>query len=1669
VALITKTVDGSGTGSFTSNITGLSSGVKYYVRSYATNSSGTAYGAEINFTTLDTEVPTAFTATTGSVTFNSVELLLNATDNSGSINYTISYGSGPTVVNTTGTSGVQKSNIITGLTASTDYSFSVVAKDASNNAAANNPIIVTATTTENTNTECSGFSTEKLQELDFLTGYNYTFSTTGSGTTASVKVDFELLDNRTGVNAYAWTYNPNFAEAAMTLVSGKKYTKTFTNQTIGATFTVACKFSFAGGMSVTKKFLYTVGNSCLTVPGKPTSVVATAGNGQASVTFTAPASNGGSAITGYTVTSSPGSFTSSGASSPLVVNGLTNGTAYTFSVTATNIIGTGAASSSSNSATPATTPDAPTIGTITPLNSQLSVAFTAGATGGSTITNYKYSTDNGSTFTACSPAQTTSPVVITGLTNGTPYNVQLKAVNAIGDGTATASTAATPATIPGAPTIGTITPTDGTLSIAFTAGTTGGSAITNYKYSTNGGGLFTACSPTQTTSPIVITGLSNGTSYNIQIMAVNANGDGTATVSTAATPSVAAIAPSAPTITGITPSSGQLSVAFTAGSNGGSAITNYKYSSDNGSTFTACSPEQTNSPVVITGLTNGTLYNIQLIAVNAIGDGTATSSTAATPANVPDAPTIGTATAGNAQASVVFTAPESNGGSSITSYTATSSPDGFTSVGASSPLVVSGLTNGTAYTFTVTATNVIGIGAPSSASNSVTPATTPGAPTIGVITPANGQLSVAFTAGSTGGSAITNYKYSSDNGATFTACSPEQTTSPVVITGLTNGTPYSVQLKAVNIVGDGTATASTAATPATTPGAPTIGTATFGNAQASVTFTAPVSNGGSSVTGYTATSNPGGFTASGATSPLVVTGLTNGTSYTFTVTATNIIGTGNPSSASNSVTPLSNIPVIAAPTPPTRVAGDVKSIFSDAYTPIAGTTDFFPGWGQVTTVTNVSVEGNTTMKYSTFNYEGTNLGSDLNLTSLGMTHLHLDVWSPDENLIRLSLIQRTPQSERPVNSTITPYTWNSIDIPISDFTSQTSFLVTAIYQLKMEGSGWYPTNTGVRPTVYIDNIYFYKAVPGVPTIGTATAGNGKASVAFSAPSVTGGTAITGYTVTSSPAGGTATGASSPLIVNGLTNGTAYTFTVTATNTQGTGAASAASNEVTPHAITNIIEVGTSSSVLDLSLTGVSDLKVLNGITLTGNAEKTVNSITVESGGKLNVSSGSPLIVGTLTFKAIKDASSFSSKLDAGITATTVRLFKTIDDTKWYFMAFPCDVAVAGITKSDGSEMTGLGTDWFIKYYDGNKRSIDGVSSGSNWVSVLDGTLTAKKGYIFGLKTGKPETEILFPLNPSILTAETESTVPVLSYSAGSAGTNHLGWNLVGQPYLSKYNANTNTSAPSFMVMPNVDGKTYTVTSKVANSLPEVNPFAAYFVQSGSNGNISFALTSRQNAPSSVANNVSENIQLNVSTATGVDNTYLIMDNDQTTDYQIGEDMEKWIGTGTDKPQVYTMLGGINYAFNALPMSNVVNLPIGFYTKTSGNSTISVNASQAPSLSKLLLTDISNGTTIDLLASNYNFIADAGTDNSRFVITAQRVPTDNNLINNSEGESGISIVNGKLLIVNLKQSTVIRVYDATGRLVITKTANNSSMEIPLSVVGLYTVQIGLQTRKIINKK
>jgi len=300
---------------------------------------------------------------------------------------------------------------------------------------------------------------------------------------------------------------------------------------------------------------------------------------------------------------------------------------------------------------------------------------------------------------------------------------------------------------------------------------------------------------------------------------------------------------------------------------------------------------------------------------------------------VPGAPTIGTATAGNAQASVTFTAPSSNGGSPITGYTATSAPGGKTGSAAASPISVTGLTNGTAYTFTVTATNSVGTGAASSASNSVTPATVPGAPTMGAATRGNGQATVNFSPpSSNGGAAITSYTVTPSPGGRLVT----GTASPITVTGLTNGTTYTFAVAATNRVGTGaTSGLSNTVTPATVPGAPTIGAASGGNAQVSVAFTAPFSNGGSAITSYTATASPGGKSGTATASPVTVTGLTNGTAYTFTVTATNAVGTGAASAASSRVVPDA-VPTVSISTPGNGATGSAPAAFSLSATASAG-------------------------------------------------------------------------------------------------------------------------------------------------------------------------------------------------------------------------------------------------------------------------------------------------------------------------------------------------------------------------------------------------------------------------------------------------------------------------------------------------------------------------------------------------------------------------------------------------------------------------------------------------------------------------------------------------------------------------------------------------------------
>lgn len=490
----------------------------------------------------------------------------------------------------------------------------------------------------------------------------------------------------------------------------------------------------------------------------------------------------------------------------------------------------------------------------------------------------------------------------------------------------------------------------------------------------------------------------------------------------------------------------------------------------------------------------------------------------------------------------------------------------------------------------------------------------------------------------------------------------------------------------------------------------------------------------------------------------------------------------------------------------------------------------------------------------------------------------------------------------------------------------------------------------------------------------------------------------------------------------------------------------------------------SSSLLTSS---TCDVIIPSGGTLSVDAAMTVRDLTVAAGGKLDLSA-SLNVLGNLIFK--DDATgSFSAYVgSSGITVTgSIYYYKSIDNTKWHFVSFPCDVLLTNIKKSDGSAMGTLNTDWFLKYYDGARRVT--LAAGSNWANVTAGAtptkLNAYQGYILGLADGQPLTEIRFPLASAVVTSEPAHNVSVVAHgSALAIADNHKGWNLVGQPYLSNYDL----KGINATYMTRWSGIAYTDWSHFDTA--NLRPFEAFFVQADdalASSNMTFSLGSRQSVRAAVSNDLSDRVQLNFTTETGTDRTNVIIDESESAAYQINHDLEKWITTA-NLPQIYTNLGGVNYAFNALPMGNAQNLAVGVYSKTAGTSTISADLSNATGISQLLLTDHVDNVTTDLLTSDYNFTASAGTTNSRFTLSAQRVATTTGIVDTAFNAPQLLVVNGVLLVKNITERTKIKIFDTLGRLLASKEIANNSLELPFSGSGLFTVVVQAKEKAWVKK-
>jgi outer membrane protein OmpA-like peptidoglycan-associated protein len=747
-------------------------------------------------------------------------------------------------------------------------------------------------------------------------------------TSVTVNVNTQTADGGSPITNYLVTANPGGAFANLSGASGGNVLISGLTSSTNYTFKVIATNAVGNSIpSISSAQITTLSPSAPSAPTIGTASVA--GATSASVTFTAPTNNGGATIDSYTATSSPGGFTGTllgSAAGSITVSGLTQGTTYTFTVKAYNSAGASSSSSASNSVVPQVlSGPAFTSNTITG-SKVVGQTLTANpvATGvpnptytyqwkrggadisGATSSTYLLTTADGGnsisvsvtatngsgsatnisaetapiprvaqtiTFASLASPKITARSVTLGVTtgyglatassgltptytSGTPALcsttvagvIQLLGVGtcsiiAAQDGSAnygkadtvTASLIIT-ADVPSAPSINSVSTSgasgSGSITVALTKGSNNGAAIDSFTVIATTGGIDTSivvAASAAETATVTVTGLTIGSAYTVAIKARNAAGwSVTTSYGSAVTPADAPYAVTALRSTQNGPN--QLTVNFTPPSSlSGGNFTSYQYfitprgnsfSGTPTSTSTVGAPSSSapaDPGYTFTGLTALAAYDVKVV-VTTVGNGAALAAATAllnqVPSAAPNAPSVTLSQTDSQTVRMDWRTSGSNG-SAITSYAPTLLVDGSSQTCTNSFNIegsyctVTGLLGGQVVTASATATNAIGA-SPAGTATSVTIIGLVGAPTSLVATPGNGQLSIAFAL-VTNGDRVINFAYSVD-GTNYLGV--EGTSSPVVISGLTNGTAYSIYLKAVGANnGIGSASAAVTGTP----------------------------------------------------------------------------------------------------------------------------------------------------------------------------------------------------------------------------------------------------------------------------------------------------------------------------------------------------------------------------------------------------------------------------------------------------------------------------------------------------------------------------------------------------------------------------------------------------------------------------------------------------------------------------------------------------------------------------------------------------------------------------------------------------------------------------------------------------------------------------------------
>jgi hypothetical protein len=560
-----------------------------------------------------------------------------------------------------------------------------------------------------------------------------------------------------------------------------------------------------------------------------------------------------------------------------------------------------------------------------------------------------------------------------GLTNAVEYCFEVAAVNEAGEGEFSAgaggASCGTPDVRPEAPSAPVVTFDDAQLSLTWATPLNQGSPINNYQVRISGG-LQDISAELGVTNSHVWTDLTNGTDYTFEVRARNdsVDNDGWSDWSPLSSPEHPLTVPAAPAQPGAERGDRQVRVTWQAPDDGGDQISSYQVRSSIGSDWITVTPQGQTNVHVWENIPNGTDVSFVVRAVNRDPASTtpgniSPSSPVVRACSVPDAVAQPSVVRGDTQVTVSWSPPNDQG-CAISEYQIASSAGVQVASAAETSKVYTGLTNGTSYTFTVTAINEVvtvdGVAAkPSPASAPVTPA---GPPFVSNVTEATNvgprQVRVSWTAADPNGSPITTYQLSVNGGGWVDVGN----VTTVTRTEASNGATYSYRARAVNAVGPSTQTGSSrSVTTWTYPGTPTV-SASPGNATVTSSWTNP-SNGGTGLTGHQAKIITGGCGGGGSVrtnpnSPETWTGLNNNTTYRVCVRYSNAVGWGPWGSAT--ATPRAPAPTVNAFWGPSAQGRPGCSVASCKYVHGTGS-NFSPGQ-----TVSVTCQGNESGSFVTF-------------------------------------------------------------------------------------------------------------------------------------------------------------------------------------------------------------------------------------------------------------------------------------------------------------------------------------------------------------------------------------------------------------------------------------------------------------------------------------------------------------------------------------------------------------------------------------------------------------------------------------------------------------------------------------------------------------------------------